>query len=228
MSRTLVSAAELAAHLSSWRAFDCRHDLLKPALGEAQYRESHIPGALFADMDRDLSAAKDGTNGRHPLPDRGAFLAWLGQQGVKPTDQVVCYDQSNGVMASRLWWMLRSIGHEAVAVLDGGFARWQAEGRPVSAAIPRPEHSSYRVHRWDDMHVDAAFVERHLGKLLLVDARSPARYPWAGDIELRGLKPGSHQVVDYEDGKSMGSVDAGNPKLKVSFAEHLLLEVSPL
>ena len=176
MSRTLVSAAELAAHLSSWRAFDCRHDLLKPALGEAQYRESHIPGALFADMDRDLSAAKDGTNGRHPLPDRGAFLAWLGQQGVKPTDPVVCYDQSNGVMASRLWWMLRSIGHEAVAVLDGGFARWQAEGRPVSAAIPRPEHSSYRVHRWDDMHVDAAFVERHLGKLLLVDARSPARY----------------------------------------------------
>jgi thiosulfate/3-mercaptopyruvate sulfurtransferase len=174
--RTLVSAGELAAQLSAWRVFDCRHDLLKPGLGEAQYREAHIPGALFAHLDRDLSAPKDGSNGRHPLPDRGAFLAWLGQQGVRPTDQVVCYDQSNGVMASRLWWMLRSIGHEAVAVLDGGFARWQAEGRLVSAGIPRPEHAAYKVGRWQELDVDAAFVEQNLGKLLLVDARAPGRY----------------------------------------------------
>jgi thiosulfate/3-mercaptopyruvate sulfurtransferase len=176
MFRTLVSTADLAAHLPSCRVFDCRHDLLKPQLGAAQYREAHIPGALFADMDRDLSAPKDGENGRHPLPDRGAFLAWLGQQGVKPADQVVCYDQSNGVMAARMWWMLRSVGHPAVAVLDGGFARWQAEGRPVTAVVPRPEHASYKVGRWEDMHVDAAFVEQHLGKLLLVDGRAPARY----------------------------------------------------
>ena len=191
--RPLVSTTELAAHLSSWRVFDCRHDLLKHDLGEAQYRESHIPGARFAHMERDLSAPKDGTNGRHPLPDRGAFIAWLGQQGLKPADLVVCYDQANGVMAARLWWMLRSIGHEAVAVLDGGFARWRAEDRPVSADIPRPEHTSYQVRRWADMHVDAAFVEQHLGKLLLVDARSPARYR------------GEQEPIDPEAGRIPGA-----------------------
>jgi len=191
--RTLVSTAELAAHLATWRVFDCRHDLAKPELGETQYRESHIPGALFAHMDRDLSAPKDGANGRHPLPDRGAFVAWLGQQGLRPADQALCYDQSNGVMASRLWWMLRSVGHEAVAVLDGGFARWRAEGRPVDAAIPRPQHTAYHVRPWPDMHVDAAFVERNLGKVLLVDGRAPARYR------------GEQEPIDPEAGRIPGA-----------------------
>ena len=191
--RTLVSTAELAAHLATWRVFDCRHDLAKPGLGEAQYREGHVPGALFAHMDRDLSAPKDGSNGRHPLPDRGAFVAWLGQQGLRPGDQVVCYDQSNGVMASRLWWMLRSVGHEAVAVLDGGLARWRAEGRPVDAAIPRPSHTSYQVRRWPDMHVDVGTVAGNLGKLLLVDARAPARYR------------GEQEPIDPEAGRIPGA-----------------------
>lgn len=191
--RTLISTADLAAHLGTWRVFDCRHDLLKPELGESQYREAHIPGALFAHMERDLSAPKDGTNGRHPLPDRGAFIAWLGQQGVRPADQVVCYDQSNGVMASRLWWMLRSIGHEAVAVLDGGLARWQAEGRPVDTAMPRPEHTSYKVRRWPDTHVEVAFVERNLRQVLLVDGRSAARYR------------GEQEPIDPEAGRIPGA-----------------------
>ena len=193
MLSTLVSPAELAPQIPAWRVFDCRHDLLKPELGEAQYRESHIPGALFAHLDRDLSARKDGSNGRHPLPDRGAFLAWLGQQGLRPGDQVVCYDQSNGVMASRLWWMLRSIGHEAVAVLDGGFARWKSEGRPVDAAIPRPEHTAYQVRRWPEMDVDAAFVEQSLKRVLLVDGRSAARYR------------GEQEPIDPEAGRIPGA-----------------------
>ncbi|HZQ71965.1 MAG TPA: sulfurtransferase [Burkholderiales bacterium] len=179
--RTLVSTGELARHLAAWRIFDCRHDLAKPELGEAQYREAHIPGALFAHLDRDLSAPKTGANGRHPLPERGAFLAWLGQQGLRADDQAVCYDQGNGVMAARLWWMLRSVGHEAVAVLDGGSAKWQKEGRPVTAEIPRFAHAPYKVRQWRDADVDAAFVEKSLGQLLLVDARSPAR--WRGEQE---------------------------------------------
>jgi len=174
--RTLVSTDELAGKLSSCRIFDCRHDLTDPGLGERLYRESHLPGALFAHMDRDLSAPKTGTNGRHPLPERGAFLAWLGQQGLGAQEQVVCYDQAGGVMASRLWWMLRSVGHEAVAVLDGGFAKWQKEGRPLTSEIPRVAHAPYKIRRWADTHVDAAFVEKNLREVLLVDARAPARY----------------------------------------------------
>ena len=177
MTTTLVSTEALAAQLGTgWRIFDCRHDLMKPELGAQQYREAHIPGALFAHMEHDLSAPKDGKNGRHPLPDRGAFIAWLGQQGVRATDHVVCYDESNGVMAARLWWMLRSIGHEAVAVLDGGIAKWRRENRPLTAEVPRLPHSPYAIRKWEDSHVDADYVERSLGRHLLLDARSPARF----------------------------------------------------
>src|SRR5512140_2964988 len=88
---TLVSTDELAQH-PDWRMFDCRHDLANPALGEQQYLEAHIPGALFAHLDRDLSAATTGDNGRHPLPEAKTFIGWLGRQGLKPADMVVCYD----------------------------------------------------------------------------------------------------------------------------------------
>ncbi len=175
MHTTLVSTQELAGH-PQWRVFDCRHDLARIALGARQYSEAHIPGALFAHMEHDLSGPKDGSNGRHPLPDPGAFVAWLSQQGVKPTGQVVCYDASNGVMASRLWWMLRWIGHEAAAVLDGGLAKWLAEKRPVSAEVPRFGHFTYPVRGRKDAVVDAGFVEKNLGKAFLVDARAPARF----------------------------------------------------
>jgi thiosulfate/3-mercaptopyruvate sulfurtransferase len=99
---TLVSTQELGRHLGAWRVFDCRHDLMKPALGEQQYGEAHIPGALFAHMEHDLSGPKTGKNGRHPLPDPAAFVAWLGKQGLKKDDQVVCYDAANGSTAARL------------------------------------------------------------------------------------------------------------------------------
>ncbi len=131
---TLVSTEDLAAH-PEWRVFDCRHDLANPALGEQQYAEGHIPGALFAHLDRDLSGTPTGSNGRHPLPEPKAFVSWVGKQGLQLTDQVVCYDAGSGSSASRLWWMLRWVGHETVAVLDGGLAKWQKEGRPVTADV---------------------------------------------------------------------------------------------
>jgi thiosulfate/3-mercaptopyruvate sulfurtransferase len=176
MHKTLVSTEELSHYLDEWRVFDCRHDLAKPDWGEEQFRQSHIPGAVFAHMDRDLSGPKTGRNGRHPLPDPDVFAAWLGTQGLKPDEQVVCYDASNGVMASRLWWMLRWIGHEAVAVLDGGFAKWTREGRVVvTDTITFPE-TAHPVNLNEDAAVGVRTVHRRMAELLLVDARTPVRY----------------------------------------------------
>lgn len=175
--KPLAAPEELARH-PQWRAFDCRHDLAKPALGEQQYAGAHIPGALFAHLDRDLSALADGTNGRHPLPAPGTFAAWLGARGVTRESTVLAYDAGNGTMAARLWWMLRWLGHERVAVLDGGYARWVEESRPVSAEVPVFAPAEYRVELRAGASVDTAFVVRRLGArdLLLLDARAPARF----------------------------------------------------
>src|SRR5882672_295280 len=173
---TLVSTEQLQQHLADWRIFDCRHDLAEPDLGEAQYREAHIPGAVFAHLDRDLSAPRDGRNGRHPLPYPGAFIAWLGQQGLEPHHQVVCYDAGGGTVAARLWWMLRWVGHDAAAVLDGGMKKWLAEGRPVTAVVPRFEHTTYPVGMRPEATVGIAFVEQHGRDVLLLDARAPERF----------------------------------------------------
>jgi thiosulfate/3-mercaptopyruvate sulfurtransferase len=173
---TLVSTEELSRDLGGWRVFDCRHDLARPDLGGEQYREAHLPGALFAHLDRDLSAPKTGQNGRHPLPDRSAFIAWLGQQGLRPADRVACYDAGSGAMAARLWWMLRWAGHEAAAVLDGGLAKWVAEGRPVTTEVPRFAHVSYPVKGPVSAAVDINYVQERLKKIFLLDARAPARF----------------------------------------------------
>jgi len=178
---TLVSTADLASHLSEWRIFDCRHDLMKPELGASQYREGHIPGAVFANLDRDLSAPKNGKNGRHPLPEPDAFGAWLGQVGLKREDAVVCYDGANGLYASRLWWMLRWVGHRDVAVLDGGFAKWKSEGRPVTTEIPAPSPADYAIDLQEDAAVSVRTVHRRLGQQTLLDARAAPR--WRGETE---------------------------------------------
>ncbi len=171
---TLVSTGELAANLVKWRVFDCRHDLAKPDLGEEQYKQGHIPGALFAHLDRDLSARKTGKNGRHPLPEPQDFEKWLEKTGLAPKDQAVCYDAGPGAMAARLWWMLRWIGHEKVAVLDGGFAKWTREGRPVSIDVPLFTPLNYPIKLQKDFAADVRAVEKT--KSLLLDARAPARY----------------------------------------------------
>lgn len=196
---TLVSTAELAAHLRDWRIFDCRHDLANPELGEQQYRQGHIPGALFAHLDRDLSAPKSGKNGRHPLPDPDLFAQTLGRWGLKPGDQVACYDGGSGSMAARLWWMLRWAGHDAVAVLDGGFAKWTKEGRPVTLDSPSylPTRYGIRIRPQMAIAVDEVFKE----KQLLIDARTPARY--RGDQEpidpVAGRIPGARNRFNMDN-----------------------------
>jgi thiosulfate/3-mercaptopyruvate sulfurtransferase len=154
--------------------FDCRHDLARPDLGGEQYREGHIPGALFAHLDRDLSGRKSGNNGRHPLPDPQDFEKWLEKTGLTPQDRAVCYDAGPGAMAARLWWMLRWIGHDNAAVLDGGFAKWAREGRPVTMEVPVFRHFNYPIRLHKDLAVDVRAVEKT--KSLLLDARAPARY----------------------------------------------------
>ena len=173
--KTLVSTEDLAAH-PEWRVFDCRHDLANPALGEQQYLEGHIVGALFAHLDQDLSGTKTGANGRHPLPEPKTFMTWAGKQGLQPTDQVVCYDGGPGASASRLWWMLRWIGHETVAVLDGGFAKWQRQGRAVTTDVQTVTAVSYPGRAKTSMVAYLAHVEKKLKKAALLDARAPIRY----------------------------------------------------
>src|SRR5512147_883689 len=203
---SLVSTDELARH-PEWRVFDCRHDLLKPELGEQQYRASHIPGAAFANLDLDLSAPKSGTNGRHPLPEPKVFIAWLGRQGLKPSDAIVCYDGGSGSMAARLWWMLRWVGHDAVAVLDGGYAKWLKEGRPVNAEAPAFPATQYPGRVRPEMAVDVGFVQSHLGQATLLDARAPAR--WRGDAEpidpVAGRIPGSLNRFSNDNLKTDGT-----------------------
>jgi len=198
---TLVSTGELAANLVKWRVFDCRHDLAKPDLGEKQYREGHIPGALFAHLDRDLSARKTGKNGRHPLPEPQDFEKWLEKTGLTPKDQVVCYDGGPGAMAARLWWMLRWIGHDKVAVLDGGFAKWTKEGRKITVDVPLFTPLNYPIKPRKDFAVDVASVTKNLDKLFLLDARAPVRY--RGEQEpidpVAGRIPGSKNRFNMEN-----------------------------
>jgi thiosulfate/3-mercaptopyruvate sulfurtransferase len=202
---TLVSTAELAANLAKWRVFDCRHDLAKPDLGEQQYKEGHIPGALFAHLERDLSGRKTGTNGRHPLPDPQDFEKWLEHTGLTPKDQAVCYDTGPGSMAARLWWMLRWIGHDKVAVLDGGFAKWTKEGREVTVDVPLFTPLNYPIKLRGNSAIDVKRLEQTLDKGLLLDARAPARY--RGEQE--PIDPVAGRIKGAKNRFNMDNLSAG-------------------
>jgi thiosulfate/3-mercaptopyruvate sulfurtransferase len=189
---TLIGTQDLAAHVADprWIAVDCRFQLADSAWGEHQYLASHLPGAVYAHLNRDLSGPPTGTNGRHPLPDPDVLIQTFIRLGIGTGMQVVAYDQDNGMFASRLWWMLRWLGHEAVAVLDGGFRKWIAEGR---AAVPgnnaRPAGrftGSPRSRMTADVRDVAALVGRR--DAVLLDARAPERY--RGDIEPIDRVPG--------------------------------------
>jgi thiosulfate/3-mercaptopyruvate sulfurtransferase len=193
---TLVTTDELARHLDdpAWVVFDCRHDLAKPDLGRSEYLAAHIPGARFMHMDEDLAGPPSGANGRHPLPDPAVFAAKLGAAGVGPDTQVVAYDAQGAVNASRLWWMLRWLGHDAAAVLDGGLGKWLREERPVTAELPRIQGARF-APRPRPLAVDAAHVLAGLRSpaMRILDARSAERY--RGEAEpidpVAGHIPGS-------------------------------------
>jgi len=175
---TLVSTDLLASHLDHWATVDCRFDLQREAWGREEYRAGHIPGAVYASLNDDLSAARTGTNGRHPLPSVEALAATFGRLGLDRATQVVVYDQDSGLFASRLWWSLKYLGHDAVALVDGGWAKWMREERPtrsgdesrrptVFTAAPRPE---LRVG------IDEVIARTGDARTLLVDARGADRF----------------------------------------------------
>ncbi|MDD5298525.1 MAG: sulfurtransferase [Rhodocyclaceae bacterium] len=202
---TLVPVSELVAHIAdpNWRVFDCRHDLGDTGYGERAYAKEHIPGAQFMHLDRDLSGAKNGTNGRHPLPDPQTFAARLAACGVGPQTQVVAYDNEGSAFAARLWWMLRWLGHDKVAVLDGGMAGWRRAKQPLTGEVPRFPPAQFPVNLREEGLVRLPEMLSRLGEpgLVLVDARTEERF--SGEEEtvdpVAGHVPGSVNRFYYDN-----------------------------
>jgi thiosulfate/3-mercaptopyruvate sulfurtransferase len=177
---TLLDCTVLAEHLDDpdWRVFDCRHQLSDVGYGERVYAEGHLPGAFFLHLDRDLSGPMTGVNGRHPLPDVPVLAGKLGAVGVSRQTQVVVYDDAGGMVAGRLWWLLRWLGHERVAVLDGGINQWVKEGRLLTAELPKPVQARFEWVIRPDWVVTTEEVRANLetDEFCVVDARGPDRF----------------------------------------------------
>ncbi len=176
---TIISTSALDAHrLADWVVVDCRFDLKNAAWGRNEYRLGHIPGAVYAHLNDDLSDLSTGTGGRHPLPAIESLAATFGRLGMGRGTQVVAYDQDAGSYASRLWWSLRYLGHDAVAVLDGGWAKWQREQRPTAQGDEHRPGTTFAAHPRPGMRValdDVASIVEHGGPLL-IDARASERF----------------------------------------------------
>ena len=184
----LISAEQLHAELRSPQPpvlWDVSFDLADVQAGENAYRSGHLPGARYVHLDRDLSTTKTGRNGRHPLPGREAFAATAARLGAVPGKRVVVYDRQGGMFCVRAWWMLKWLGHDAVSVLDGGLAAWQAAGGELSTDEPPAVVGTppYPLAAPLVSSVDAAAVQARLGRpgLRVLDARAPERY--RGDVE---------------------------------------------
>ena len=218
---TLISTTDLAAHLDDdvVVVVDCRFDLADVTAGRRSYEAAHIPGAVFADINEDLAAKPTGTNGRHPLPDPSAIITTLGRLGIAKETQVIAYDQDTGMYASRLWWMLRWMGHDAVAVLDGGYARWTAEGRSTTSGVERRQECVFRGAPNNGMVASIADVS---AAPPLLDARAPERY--RGDVEpidrVAGHIPGARNHF-YKDNLADDGTFRAPAELRAMFARSL-------
>ena len=182
----LVSPEQLVAALASGAApliVDCSFDLADAGAGERAFVQGHLPGAVYAHLDRDMAGAKTGRNGRHPLPARADWAATLARLGVTPTRAVVLYDAQGGMYAARAWWMLRWIGHRAVSVLDGGLGAWKAVGGALESGAVTPVAALSAYPPGDSLvaAVDADALLKSLGRVTLLDARAGERY--RGEVE---------------------------------------------
>lgn len=177
----LISVTQLKDSLTvaDCRIVDCRFDLMQSEQGRADYLAGHLPGAVFADMDVDLADPITDTSGRHPLPDVGRFCATLESWGISNETQVVAYDYANGALAARLWWMLRWMGHERVAVLDGGIAAWRAAGNELQDTVPQIEKTVFTATPKPEYVATTEEISSAVAdgiELNLVDARDAARF----------------------------------------------------
>lgn len=195
---TLIDAQTLADRLADpdWVVVDCRFDLRDTAAGERAYQEAHIPEAVYAHLDRDLSSKPVTDYGRHPLPSPAALTRLFGRLGIDGSKQVVAYDDSNGMVASRLWWMLRYMGHEVVAVLDGGWRAWAAAELPIHAGVEANVPLLFTGEPRSEWLVQLADIADISGDVpLLVDSRDAARYR------------GENETLDPQAGHIPGAVN---------------------
>ncbi len=209
--QTIISVDDLNKNLSNenWFIFDCRFLLKDPKGGVDKFNQGHIPGAQFADMDQDLSSPMTQSSGRHPLPDPNEFINKLRAWGVSNNSQIICYDGISGAFAARMWWLLRWLGHQDVAVLDGGVEKWSEKGLPLETEVQTRTTGAFVGEAKNSMWVDIDFVRQQLKqeKISLLDARSAERftaqdqktdpvpghvpgavnYPFAGNLNSQGL-----------------------------------------
>jgi thiosulfate/3-mercaptopyruvate sulfurtransferase len=185
MAQVFVTTEWLYEHLNDEDLviFDCRFDLSNPEAGSKLFERSHLPNARYLHLERDLSGSKEKHGGRHPLPHFTVFSKKLGNEGVNETKTVVAYDDQDGAIAARLWWLLRFIGHEKVFVLNGGFTKWCNDGYPVSKNVHKPEPSVFRPRIQEEMLASMGEVKQRLNdkNTILIDSRDPDRY--IGKIE---------------------------------------------
>jgi thiosulfate/3-mercaptopyruvate sulfurtransferase len=185
MTQTLITAAALMQRLAGTPQpvlLDCSFDLADPAAGRRAWQAAHLPGAHYLHLDDDLSGTKTGANGRHPLPERTAFARRLGALGIGAATPVVAYDAQGGPYAARAWWLLVWLGHDDVAVLDGGVATWLAAGGAMSAEpSPAPTPTDYPLRDATAPTIDRTALRAALGRVNLLDARAPERF--RGEVE---------------------------------------------
>jgi thiosulfate/3-mercaptopyruvate sulfurtransferase len=177
---TLVSTDILHQQLnnSNWVIVDCRFSLADTEAGAKAYRHGHIPNARYAHLDKDLSSAITDFTGRHPLPNFSLLAKKLGDWGISNNSQVVAYDDAGGAFAGRLWWLLRCMGHDKVAVLNGGIKQWQKQGLPITTALPTVKSTAFRPYLNEAAWLNALQVQNSMAKksICLIDARTPERY----------------------------------------------------
>jgi thiosulfate/3-mercaptopyruvate sulfurtransferase len=175
---TLISAEALHQKLVNTVIVDCRFSLADTEAGAKAYRHGHIPTARYAHLDKDLSSAITDFTGRHPLPNFALLAKKLGDWGIDNNSQVVIYDDAGGAYAGRLWWLLRCLGHDKVAVLDGGIKHWQKQGFPITTTLPAIKPTTFRPYLNDAAWLKALQIQNSLAKksICLIDARTPERY----------------------------------------------------
>jgi len=198
---TLISASTLLSELEEpdLVVADCRFSLAEPERGQNDYEKAHIPGAIYAHLDHDLSSpVVKGVTGRHPLPDIDQFCRKLGDWGVRPGSQVVAYDDSGGGIAARLWWLLRWLGHDSVAVLDGGWPAWVAGNRPVRSVYETYPGRTFVGQPGSQVVVNSSDVERMIDVDggLIIDSRASDRYR------------GENETIDPVAGHIPGAISA--------------------
>ena len=226
MFTTVISTEQLNQHLLDprWVVIDCRFTLTETEAGRSAYAKGHLPGARYAHLDQDLSGLKTGHNGRHPLPDIQTFALTLGTWGIDQSTQVVVYDDSFGAIAVRLWWMLRWMGHDAVALLDGGLPKWQREQRPTVQDLPQvtPKIFAPQVRHAMLAETDSVLKAPEKHSSLIVDARAEMRF--IGEIEpldaIAGHIPGAKNLP-FDDNLDLDGTLQSAEDLRQQYLEFL-------